>query len=387
MEVNQQEESMTVNSIHNSRPTITVCALALFLLAGLPSAFGQIHGINMGAGNQVGIANDDLVNKAANTGVQWMYVPVFWSWLEPNGSGSTYWGPYAGRYHDYDPSSLAQLDTAVNGFQGRGINVVIQLRSQPKWAGGSPCDVTATGGPPSCGIIYSGMKDNYRANFADLAYFLAGRYPSVVYWAIGNEPNLDYYFSPQTPLLYQSSAAEYMDLMLIPATNAIQSRIPGASVFGPELAACNNGAGDSCSNYDHNWQYTTNWNYDWARTLLLNYPQYFPRFTLHNYGGNDQSMRTAVGSLWDHTMVPLGQQRPIWTTEFNFNSGTCGNSEREIADWTCKNYKYMTWERAFYFDLRGNGCFSLLMSDSGNTPKSFLYPAFGAIVSNTYFCQ
>jgi len=229
------------------------------------------------------------------------------------------------------------------------------------------------------------MKTNFRNNFADLAYFLANRYPTVMFWAIGNEPNLDYYFSPQTPLLFGSAAAEYMDLMLIPATNAIHTFIPAAEVFGPELFTCSDGRGDSCSNIDHNWGYTTNWNSDWARILLLNYPTYFPRFTIHNYGGNDQSMRTAVGSLYDHTMVPIGQQRPIWTTEFNFKDGTCSNTEREIADWTCKNYKYMTWERAFFFDLRGNGCYSLL--DGSDNPKPFLYSAFSAIVANGYFCQ
>ena len=115
------------------------------------------------------------------------------------------------------------------------------------------------------------------------------------------------------------------------------------------------------------------------------YPSYFPTWTIHNYSSDDWGDRTAVGVLWN-TMVADSQQRTIWTTEFNFNSGTCGNTEREIADWTCKNYKYMTWERAFFFDIDvGGGCFSLL--NSGGVPKSFLYPAFTSIVSNVYVCQ
>lgn len=278
------------------------------------------------------------------------------------------------------------MDATVNTLIARGSTIVFQLRGWPNWVSGSGCGVA--GAPDrNCAKVLTTHKAKFRDNFYDFAYHLAERYPQVMYWAIGNEPNLDGYFSPQPPLLFQSPAAEYMDLMMIPAKDAITSIIPSASVFGAELFTCPN-IGANCTQHDNNWGYNTNWNNDWARILLINWPQYFPRFTIHNYSSDDWGIRTAVGDLWN-MMVSIGQTRTIWTTEFNFRDGTCpGHTEalqRDIANWTCKNYKYMTWERAFYFDLAGNGCFSLLMPD--DTPKWFLYPAFQAIVANAYGCQ
>ena len=50
-------------------------------------------GINAGAGNEPGFDYPRLVGALADTGVAWAYVPVFWSWLEPTGAGTTYYGP------------------------------------------------------------------------------------------------------------------------------------------------------------------------------------------------------------------------------------------------------------------------------------------------------
>lgn len=341
-------------------------------------------GVNMNAGNQAGAQrNAYLAHMLANTGVRWAYVPVIWAWAEPSESGSTYWGPRASRFHDY---RFEDLDATVHTLAARGVTIVLQLRSQPGWAGGSGCDVIA-GTPPECGKILSTHKGKFRDNFHDFAYHLASRYPYVKYWSIGNEPNLDLYFSPQPPLLYQSPAAEYMNLLMIPAREAITAVIPDAVVFGPELFTCYD-RGANCTQRDRNWGYRTNWVRDWARVLLRNWPEYFPIFTIPNYSSDDRGIRRAVNALWN-LMTALGEPRPIWTTEFNFGDGTCpGHSEarqRTIANLTCQTYKYMTWERAFYFDLSGNGCFSLLMPD--DKPKPFLYSAFQAIVAGAYECR
>lgn len=342
------------------------------------------HGVNMNAGNQWDPGrNAYLAHMLAGTGVRWAYVPVIWAWAEPSEFGTTYWGPRASRFHDYHWDGL---DATVHTLAARGVNIVFQLRSQPGWAGGSGCDVIA-GTPHECAKILRTHRAKFRDNFYDFAYHLASRYPYVKYWSIGNEPNLDVYFSPEPPLLYQSPAAEYMDLMLIPAAEAIRSVIPDAIVFGPDLFTCFDRAAD-CTQRDRNWGYRTNWLHDWVRVLLLNWPDFFPIFTITNYSSSDRGVRHAVGALWN-LMVAIERPRPIWTTEFNFGDGTCpGHSEgrqRKIANLVCKTYKYMTWQRAFYFDLSGNGCFSLLMPDG--TPKSFLYSAFQAIVAGAYECR
>ena len=342
----------------------------------------QKYGINIGAGNQPGFNYQDLVHKLAATGVKWAYVPVFWSWLEPNGTGTTYPGPFAERYHDYDTVSLAQLDQTICSLHTWGIEPVIQLRSQPSWASGSPGNVLAAGSPPSFGQILNTHKAVFRANFADLAYFLAGRYPSVMHWAIGNEINLDYYFSPQPPLLDDSPAVEYMDLMFMPAETAIRSRNRNASVYGAELFTCYN-TGSDCPNHDHNWDYNTNWLVDWAEVLLTRFPQCFPRFSIHNYSDTGAGVLAALGAL-KGLMERIGVVRPIWITEFNFQSGTCKNTAEQIAGWTCQVYSEMNCERAFYFDLNSNGCFSLL--DPQANPKPVLYQAFQEIVAGSFRC-
>jgi hypothetical protein len=360
----------------------SACALTAAIMFFSQVAYGQKHGVDV-AGAEAGRTPaeiDDLAAKLINTGVQWVKLSADWVWLEHNPTGSTYWGPRVPRYHDY---YFDLVDRWVADLQGHNITIVMQLSNQPGWAGGSGCD---TGADYHCAVILNSYKASFRDNFYDLAYHMAERYPQIKYWLIGNEPNTDQYFSPQTPLLYQSAAAEYMDLLMTPATDAIKNRIPDATVFGPELFTCFD-SGDSCTQNDRNWGYSSNWVNDWARTLLINWPQNFPTFTIHNYSSSDWGIRTAVGALWDHAMVPTGTQRQIWTTEFNFNSGTCGNSESQIADWTCKNYKHMTWERAFYFDLQGNGCFSLVTNDPGHPIKPVLYPAFQSIVLGSYYCE
>ncbi|MCC6539492.1 MAG: hypothetical protein IT162_18210, partial [Bryobacterales bacterium] len=288
------------------------------------------------------------------------------------------YGPNAGRMHDYNAASLAQLDQALAALNARGVQAVIQLRSQPRWASGSTGDVTAAGGPPSNGQILTAYKDLFRANFADLAYFLAGRYPHVRDWAIGNEINLDYYFSPQPPLAGNSPAVEYMNLMFEPAAGAIRSLNPEAVVFGAELFTCYN-TGAACPNLDHNWNVTTNWLTDWAEVLLTGFPECFPRFSIHNYSDSDEGVLSALAAL-EQRMNCIGVVRPIWITEFNFRSGTCKNTAEDIATWTSRVYSRMNCERAFYFDLNSNGCFSLL--DAQGQPKPTLYRAFQSMVSS-----
>jgi hypothetical protein len=353
------------------------------VLAFAPCLAAQKYGLNMDLVHPAPTTTSDIVQKAINTGVQWIYVPVPWYEVEPVGSGTTYWGPAAGRYHDYNFSGL---DIAVNGLTAAGVNIVLQLAWQPAWAGGARCDASPT--PPDntteCGIIYQSHRTSFYNNFYDLAYNLALRYPEVQYWAIGNEPNTDKMFSPEPPLEGNYLPTDYMALLMLPAHDAITSVIPGASVFGPELWTCTSSGGDECAeNQDHNWGYYTSWTHDWAWALLGYFDQYFPRFTFHSYTFDDWGQRTSAGALWDHVMVPLHKERPMWTTEMNFENPA---DQNHIADFTCKTYKTMTWERAFYFDLVGNPTYELLTTDPGNPPR-WIYDAFSGIVAGNYYCQ
>lgn len=361
----------------------------ILALAVMHPAWGaDHHAVNVvGANQYTGSRAQTIIDNAVNTGAMWVMLGFVWHWSEPfdvtpsPGGWNQFPGVRVSGYHDY---RFDAMDYLIPALQQRGINVVLGVSGHPTFVGGNTC--TTTGGGSSstwpCGVIRHANKQRFKDYYYDLLYTMAGRYPGVKHWVIWNEPNLDVYFSPEPPLLYQSPAAEYIDLAMIPAHSAIRARIPDATIIGPEIYTCKN-TGSGCSNYDHNWGYTTNWLNDWANTLLVNWPQYFDKFSIHNYSDDDWGMRNAVGELWQR-MEALNQRKYIWTTEFNFKNGTCDLTEQTVANLTCKTYKYMTWERAFYFSLNA-GCFGLTRDDL--TPKSFLFPAFQSIVAGIYYCQ
>jgi hypothetical protein len=275
-----------------------------------------------------------MANLAADTGVRWVYAPVFWPWSEP----------FEGDYR------WQGLDATIDVLMQRGITVVIQIRGMPAWASGAPCDVIA-GTPRECAQVKTQSK--LRSAYGRFAGKLAERYPYIKYWAVGNEPNLAEY-GPPTP-------CDYMSLLMLPAATAIREVIPDAEVFGPELYT--NG-GDWLS---------------WARFFLSGWPGYFPRFTVHHYAPDQYGPRHAVALLWD-LMVEIGEPRPLWLTEFNFDQ----RDERAIADRICLMTKHQAWGRSFLFQLSGG---PNALADETGIPRAFLYPAFRAIAAGAYGCR
>lgn len=222
------------------------------------------------------------------------------------------------------------------------------------------------------------------------------RYPNVHYWTLWNEPNYDKYFSPQPPLINNSPVDEYADLVLINGANALRSASPYAVIIASHIATSENG-GDATAK-DDNWGYTSMWLSGWINRLMTTYQQYFDKWAIDCYGtstSDDQSARTAVGNVY-----LMEQQyavyKPIWLTEFNFRNGTNAtdtDAQRTIANATCKEYKYATWERSFFFKLFDNAPADNYISDdfgilgwingNANVEKPFLYPAYQAIVTNS----
>jgi hypothetical protein len=119
--------------------------------------------------------------------------------------------------------------------------------------------------------------------------------------------------------------------------------------------------------------------------MLRYFSNNFPIFTIHNYSDTNSGSGTAVADLWNNVMVPLGKQRQIWLTEFNFTGGTCSLTEQTIVDYTASLYNSMSNQRAFYFALPdgagacGNG---LVHGKAYNwAEKTILYPGFVQIVT------
>jgi hypothetical protein len=228
--------------------------------------------------------------------------------------------------------------------------------------------------------------NTFKNNLYDLAYNMATRYKGkVAFWAIWNEPNIAYAFSPQD--LNAGGGylnGEYMQLIQFPAHAAITAVIPTAITVGPELATPDGGGNQRTCDYYGHCMYLLGQG-EWEDSMLRFYDTFFPTFTIHNYSDDDRGSRVAVGDTWS-IMGTLGKQRQIWVTEFNFDSGTCSYSEQTIVDYTRSLYSLMANERAFYFSLTdgwsGTCGEGLLYSKTYNwAEKPILYPGFKSIVS------
>jgi hypothetical protein len=220
---------------------------------------------------------------------------------------------------------------------------------------------------------------------------MATRYKGkIAYWTIWNEPNLAYSFSPQDLNLGSGYLTnEYMDLVQIPAHGAITTVIPGALTVGPDLYTPNGGGQvETCDYYNHcMWLYGTG---EWEDAMLRYFDSYFPTFSIHNNSDTDVGANAAVGNTWNLVMVPLGKQRNIWLSEYNFgNNGTCSNSEQTLANYTRNLYTNMGNQRDFYFSLTDGwgtpACGDGIVWGQGYNwaEKSVLYPAFTNIVGTT----
>jgi len=336
-----------------------------------PTPPTEALGVNMGAGNTDGVdRNTKLSHLLADTGVKWAYVPVFWAWAEP----------IRGWYR------FESLDATVQSLVDRDVEPVLQIRGWPSWASGSGCEIAGTENP-KCAKLLNSHKESFSAALQMFSRALAIRYPDVRYWAIGNEPNLAGYFSPE-PSDRNSPVSDYWEYMFSPAADGIASVNPESEFLAADLYTCYN-QGSGCEQRDENWGYETNWLNDWARFLLAR-QSLFHIMTIHNYSSSDAGIRAAVQEL-QSMMRRFMAVKPVWVTEFNFKSGTCPDHseprQREISNLVCKTKKYQNWGRSFYFNISNNdqNCFSLLAP--GDSPKDFLYPAFQTIVNNDYVCQ
>lgn len=382
--------------------TVSLISGLFFVIVGaLPASAGytQTEAINWPAANAPGQTSSDintLTSEVENTGVKWVMLEVWWTLSETNAPTASPTGPYSAygptvaAWHNYN---FTALDQVISNLQSHGINVVLRLDHHPSWAGGQPnCEFQ-----PQCGIIYNSYKTTFKDNWQDFAYNLAKHYPNIQYWALWNEPNLAEEFSPQDPLVGNSIIAEYMTDIQFPGYDGVRAALPNAIMVGPELLVAAHGVnGNTCdywgTYYPNESAHCAYWQ-TWTQSLLQYYQQYVTTWTFHTYDTSASYEIDAVGTIWNSYMVPLGKQRQIWLTEFNFvnfigsgsQSGTCGLSEQSLGADVHDLYANMPNQRAFYFALfdgTGSSCGDGLVHGGPNwTPKSYLYPYFQQIVS------
>lgn len=369
--------------------------LGLVIPVRSPAQSTDKHALVIDGANFTSLTSTDIQtisNEVIGTGVKWVLLDALWTQSEPTAPTATcqpakgphcYCGPKAA-CHNYNFTSLDQF---VNAMTAAGIQVGIRFFHHPIWAGGQTC----TDSMPACGVILSNHMTLFQNNLYDLAFNLATRYNGrIAFWIIWNEPNQANSFSPQDLNLGSGNLInEYMELVEFQGRRAILAVNPNALTVGPELFVPDGGGqAQFCDYFNHcMWLYGTG---EWEDALLRYFSVNYPIFSIHNYSGTDAGSRTAIANLWNNVMVPLGKQRQIWLTEFNFGSnGTCSLSEQTILNYTTSLYNLMANQRAFYFaatDAFGNPGAScgdgLLRSNSFNWgEKPTLYPGFRHIIT------
>jgi hypothetical protein len=350
--------------------------LCLWLLAGV-NVFPQrtrvgIHRI------EAQISGPDapmLMDKTAQTGARWILIRAHWVFIEPGAPA----GPAPGSpgaksgVHAYD---WVAVDDAVKLGRSRGLNVALQLTKAPDWATGARagCGGDLGESDDDCGRITNAKKDLFKNAWEDLCYNAGLRYSSdVQHFVLWNEPNLRPNFNPEGP--YDNVVNEYWRLIAQPGRAGIKTANPGARVVGPEISTLNS--------------YWGNWRDNGVDPLLRFFPDAFDVFTVHSYNANASVTLAKMAELrqemTEHGLLGI---KPVWLTEFNFQSGTCNLTDQQLEPQVEAVYNNMDtswWAKSFYFNLSDGGgtCgFGLLHSPSYFAPfaPKPIYTLFSSFV-------
>jgi hypothetical protein len=144
------------------------------------------------------IPSAPLLDAIAGAGISWVRIDMLWDHVEL-AQDSFDWSTY---------------DTVVANAAARGLRLYATISSTPAWA----TDGLAGRGAPRS------AKDFY-----DFCYRAAARYRGRIdHWGMWNEPN--------QPQFWQGSRQQYLDLILVPGSQAVHDANPLGRVCGPELA-------------------------------------------------------------------------------------------------------------------------------------------------------
>ncbi|NTW01261.1 MAG: cellulase family glycosylhydrolase [Oscillochloris sp.] len=144
----------------NAQASTHTLYLPLIMRAPSPSIFGFEVATTITA--------TSISARAKDLGAYWMRInTVQWSKIEPT------------RGAQYDWTSLSSFNLSLNKSRDLGLNPVVVIRGTPLWAAvtGSNC---------------AAVKDEYLTDYANFLAALVSRYrDQVIYWELGNEPDVD----------------------------------------------------------------------------------------------------------------------------------------------------------------------------------------------------
>jgi len=243
---------------------------------------------------------DRQLDAAKNGGAKIVRTDLGWSTLEENGKGQ------------YSAWYLSKVDRLVNAAQARGLKLLISVVYSPCWASSAPETLKQGCGSGWWGRGVGAYPPNHNSDYGDAMAFLAARYRGrVAAWELWNEPNLDGFWNSPDP------ARDYANL--VKATYPrIKSADPGATVVAGAMA-------------DAAWSFTR----DLYRAGIKGS---FDALSIHPYSG-DNSPLDPLSDAYVHgsfvrgvpavrqVMADNGDDRPMWLTEFGYNTSLIRNSE------------------------------------------------------------
>ena len=305
------------------RRTAALLAAAL-LAASRPAAAAAGEASPYGA-NAHAPEGDDLrrlldLAQAARLG--WIRIDFIWSWVEPR-RGARDWRVY---------------DAIVAEARARGIEVYASLVGTPAWA---------TDGPEASGVPRD--VSDWRAFVRDAARRYRGR---VKAWGVWNEPNLTSFWA--------GTRAQYVDVLLRPASEEIRKADPDALVGGPDLAHLKGGGAD--------WYY-------WLLDVLRSAGDALDVVAHHVYdqgdngnvtrkldasttfGGNPQRWDLVAPSVREVLREAGASGKPFWLTETGWASDAVGEAAQSawlvelLRDWFGRAGEPSWVKKVFVYEL------------------------------------
>ena len=294
--------------------------IALGLFAAVPAARaraaeGSPYGVNVHAPEGETLMRLlDLVREAR---IGWIRIDFIWGRVEPVKGTRDY----------------RLYDDIVREARSRGIEVYASLIGTPAWA---------SDGPPGNGV----PRDvaDWRAFVSESARRYRGR---VKAWGVWNEPNLGRFWA--------GSRAQYVDVLLRPASEEIRKGDPDALVCGPELAHLTTGGAD--------W-------YGWLLDVLRRAGDTIDVVTHHVYdrGGNASTTFGGDPTFWSRVAPSVREVlraahagQPVWLTETGWASNEVGEASQSrflvglYSDWFGRPGELPWVRKIFSYELIDDG--------------------------------
>ncbi len=301
---------MTQPTLRSLLPT---CIAGLALLA-CPGTANATFSEDCPYGVNAHQASDQELELAAAAGIGWVRMDFNWYQFETS-RGSYDW---------------SVPDRFVGKAEELGLNVFATVAYTPSWAVSGSCNDSSGDEQQWCRNAVP-ASSSYWTDFVSAA---VGRYGDrIKHWGMWNEPNLSGFF--------RGTRDEYVDIILVPGSDAVHAACPDCYVLGPELAHMRSGwdedegtcIGGEC--IFNGWEVS-------LREILDEAGQYIDIITHHNYEDPSSALWSELADgewliiQYMHGVKEITDAyapgKTIWLTEFGYETDPGGDySEADAA--------------------------------------------------------